>query len=1253
MKKPASAHWLCSHLFGFLLATVTCVSGAITVTTTVPPNTTIYRCASSKVMVEMKWDGTGSSTFYQVFPKGTLITIPSGWINNAQVNFYIPVGVGVTVYPPANGSGLIAVEYDVHAPNLIMDVELDVIVPCDGNSTLDITYPSAGSFPLLQQNVPWTQNSALTAAATSFPVVTPVVQIQNFKDDAGYSGAGTIIPFNPPAQKLVVMDASYAREYDFSVAAGQVDSLSFYYSAAANTQPKRFTFTGLQNGIPAVGGAPIIFIPTAADPFPYMFGADKIATLFGTVWPYFPYEMTVLDTIHVKEELQARACSPADGSLAATTYQVTWNGCPQTLCILPGADGILQTVPGGDDVITGPVIVPNPANHRLHSIPQGDDVISPQEIRGANGGPVVNIYTLLGDDVLFAGVVKAGGNGLLETPVQAGDAIFGGMITAGADGVFQTTLQLGDVMGYVITAGANGICESLKPALPVNDDQQVTPVNQGQATPSCSTSENVQRFNSVRASTGPLAASIAIVNTATGNSLVYCAGTPASDIQVRFSNPWYDISPTLPGLWEFNPGPLLGLGAIEGDDNVPGSNMKTLDQLNFMMKQDAVVPALGNNGQFPDSAVFLEGSLPNSTATDFSVCVADLNPASGLLPFYHYDAGTHLVTLDFNVLSAAHQTVGLLPALPSNLGPLVDGFLTDGVFNQMLEGSSIWIRFAGARFDCTNAHFYPAPGLPAFKFESYPKADLAYMFFGDGSLGPYSSYFDMCGDQQQPRIHFSLHTFFPVTVAAQAANTTPPTTMPYYGGLDMLPGDTGTIDFQWAYSGGEPGASPFAFQPPPPPAVPAYFTCKPRYELKLTIPEPYTLTDAIYYQDPHKTPTGTPLDLLANYQPVVALHVLIGTLYYNVYTFRDPLNNTDPLKALTLSGHVQAKVVLNHCPGDNDPGPWGGADTFTAEVQAFCDACTTCADTIAIVSATLCKHCPHACGGNPPQGTTNFQYERLSFGKDPAGNLVNSLASTVTATSPGVERQRGYPGDRFHFSATGAMEVMPGAALSFRIEYSPEPNAPAPIDFQFFELDPVGSTLTYGVSTYNIQASDLSTTFNQPGTWANVAGFPKVLYINFTDTAVLNALHNNGSSPLGLRVDLILRIKCIGNGFTPGDYPLLMTGQFWGDAGDGKGGQPSCDPCNRFLEVLGVSSTSAFAFEPYRGGAVCHKAFEFSTTFTGGFNGGLPEFEAPENRPQVFWTTPITVDLPDGVHPCSSPYFRICIKKCLQTHVFG
>ena len=385
--------------------------------------------------------------------------------------------------------------------------------------------------------------------------------------------------------------------------------------------------------------------------------------------------------------------------------------------------------------------------------------------------PSQGVYYTLdveGDDLLSGPVIAPGpGANSLASSAVLDDVLqtIGGvpLIFPGPDGVFQTSLASPDVYTYVITVGPDGVCNS-----PANGPA-VQVIQVGQSAPAtCSQMAAVNRYSSVVASSGGIAPKIQITPT-----LAYCEpGTPASDIVISFQNSGPDVSATA----HFFPC---------GDDRAPGSALKKLHQITFSMKQDVFLNSGGIGGAFPQSSIWFEGSggIPLTIAAVNSSCPN----------FYSYNQATHMVTLNFDVLTSQVLGAG---------GPLVSGRLPgdNNNYRELPDGATVSLRFQAAQFDCFSALFYPTSDFPTgFKFGDYPKPGMGYLFFGtDTNDRIRFTYDDMCGKQFGEGIYQThaeadygnLHNNFPETVAAEAGRIPD-------GSLDLNAGDSALLDFQY------------------------------------------------------------------------------------------------------------------------------------------------------------------------------------------------------------------------------------------------------------------------------------------------------------------------------------------------------------------------------------------------------------------------------------------------------------------------
>ncbi len=710
--------------------------------------------------------------------------------------------------------------------------------------------------------------------------------------------------------------------------------------------------------------------------------------------------------------------------------------------------------------------------------------------------------------------------------------------------------------------------------------------------------------------------------------LAFCSLLPSSDLVVTFANAPFDTYATHPQ-----------------DNKIFGSSTKTLDVISFPLKIEALgIPALPPVGQ-----VFLEGSGSSASV--------DVTTISG---FYSYSGGR--VSLDFNVLTVALQG-SLAGAQPlGSAGPLEDGFIPNGIFNELVDGQSFSIRFAGLGFECrssaTYQPLYATPDYPnGFGFADWPKPAPAFLFFGDGGANSYFDikYLDMCQAPHHEQPNANLRNQAEVSTLAESAVPVRP------GQIDIFPGDAGLVDFRYI-SPGYPGPvplppSPFSFSGPL--SGTSFFKCaQTDYRILLDVPDFYDVTRVDYYPDPNSSAnaktyisTGTP-DLLTTFPLPTGTDdngplVLGGTVQY-------VLANS----FLGFNGRLVIQVVLARCPPNpRDPlidPPYGGYDSVTARVQAICDGCVDCAYTTVCLSGGFYRHCTGPCVDPdetaPPQSTASYSVQRVSLGMREADHT-----QPVVAGVDDISLGFGYPCDVFDVKATGSIEPRAGNQLAFRFKYGSAPS----VNYQFFDYVPGSGTLEYdagfGIVTLPIPPGDLSTVFPPPSSPPCEIGWDpcspstvNTLYVNFTDPTLVG-LMQSGSSTISLTLKMRIKVKPMtGAGApAPGKYVLTpFEGQFWGGTG---AGQASCDPYNADLTVFNVQTVYNCAILPANYAnqqlgwpfttGVCERRFFLITSVVGGAF-GHNEFKN-EYRPVDNWNNPgnpISMTLPPGVYLTSADF---------------
>ena len=476
--------------------------------------------------------------------------------------------------------------------------------------------------------------------------------------------------------------------------------------------------------------------------------------------------------------------------------------------------------------------------------------------------------------------------------------------------------------------------------------------------------------------------------------------------------------------------------------------------------------------------------------------------------------------------------------------------MTDGIYRELPESGIIKLRFKSQTFHCEDALFYPDPAAThewpqGYNFKAFPKPGQQFMFFGKDANDRFEMQSeDMChATHTQDSDYGNLYSDMPIKVISQLACQN--CLGANYLGQDLEVGNSALINFQHAYTGPLPVHSPFAFSDPS--TGNPYFVCADSYTITLKIPAFYQLDSVIHYPDPNVNNTAGGVTLPI---PLPSSVVELG-IPYNIFTF--------PNLSFGVNGDIAANVTLTNCPDG------GGINTFTATVQAFCNNCLNCPNTIAIITAQAIRHCNTPCWpGYSPQNTTSFAYARLSHG------IQNGPPSNL----------RAYGCDLLQLDIVGVTVPQANNMMAVRIDYDPG------ISYQFLEVQN-GSLSFDGDSgqPYLITGStapELSGTFLGTGGWPLSSAPPYYLFVNFSDasnprySALRDAIQNPGPT-VNLHLTLIVKVRPVSPPCPPGVYTCGLTAQFWSGL-TGTAGLGSCDPHLKTLSILGVT------VEPVRSG---------------------------------------------------------------------
>ncbi len=515
------------------------------------------------------------------------------------------------------------------------------------------------------------------------------------------------------------------------------------------------------------------------------------------------------------------------------------------------------------------------------------------------------------------------------------------------------------------------------------------------------------------------------------------------------------------------------------------------------------------------------------------------------------------------------------PLFPNN-SPIVDTFLKDGRFNEIITDRFFRIIFVDCQFHCHGNQ--GTNGL----FDACRTGTSTPMFFAQAYYDGNFFYDKMCTDSLYAFHHMNNYNYNYETETIAESDRT-----------DVELGQTANLDYHFSII-----RNPFT-------STSGAISCdSTEYFPVIEVPSHYTLDSVRYFQDANSDSS-----------------VLLPPLYTGVTGTGDSIYRlqADSMR-LFLTGRIIASVRLTNCTINT-----GGYDTIRIKHYAVCDSCYDCGFAMRCNEIPLYFHCNGTCDG-PAANTSSFTFDRGSFG------WVDSTMTNIVDTSGTVIRyNRAYPCDSIYVDAMGsvAQSTYVVDSIYFRIDYV------SPSNFQYFEFVSgfyeIYDSVTNILDTFPITSTDLL------GNWNSLTCTNCRLKFNFPPAIDQQLYLDHKAS---VRLHAVLKVKqTIPTPVSPPYYNFLLPqvrGQYISVYGSIA--QESCDSWGDNMLVMNVRTIWDQRSTIYPGTAaviapenwaseegagygyyhsLCERRFLVSTQVVGGYN-TFDDFPN-EFRPITLW----------------------------------
>ncbi len=532
---------------------------------------------------------------------------------------------------------------------------------------------------------------------------------------------------------------------------------------------------------------------------------------------------------------------------------------------------------------------------------------------------------------------------------------------------------------------------------------------------------------------------------------------------------------------------------------------------------------------------------------------------AGFLSFSNGDC-----ILNFDTLSSP---------LFQNNSPVVDTFLKDNIFNELITGRYFELQFVNTAFHCKGNS-----GTKTL-FNDCKNSSETPMFFAQSYYDGFISYSKMCTDSLSYALNMNTINYRHYTETLLETDKT-----------DLETQETATLDYHFAIQ-----TNPFA-------STANIIVCDSvRYFPSIEVSPKYTLDSVHYFQHPNDTVSTAIIPLFT------------GMTSTGDSIFRLQADSM----SVSFSGRLLAYVRLSNCPYAT-----GGLDTIRIRHYAVCDSCYDCAFTLKCNEVALYRHCQGPCDG-PAANTSSFTFNRASLGWQ--DSVMNQLVDTSLTN---ISYNRSYPCDSIIVQAEGSVAQTNYVvdSIYFRINYNNSVNNKL---FEFVSgYYLVYDSVTNQTTNVTINTSDLVGNWNSNCTSCQLKfNFPPGIN---QDSLLLHKGSVKLFAVLKVRNDIL---QPVGSSYNHNLQQIR--GQFI-SVYNGNTVQESCDSWGDNMLVMNVNTiwnermtaagqaavlkdqnwaTEALNYPSYH--TLCERRFTITTQVVGGFN-FFDDFPN-EFRPITLW----------------------------------
>ncbi|MFT3908974.1 MAG: T9SS type A sorting domain-containing protein [Ferruginibacter sp.] len=490
-----------------------------------------------------------------------------------------------------------------------------------------------------------------------------------------------------------------------------------------------------------------------------------------------------------------------------------------------------------------------------------------------------------------------------------------------------------------------------------------------------------------------------------------------------------------------------------GDLGTPGSDISTLHKIKFPL----------------NTSWFTYDSLLVVSDSGETVLSTSLPPG-----FLIFSADTCILNFDT-----------LTTSLFSSRSPVVDTFLKDGKYNEIITNRFFRLIFKGCAFHCHGNN-----GNNTL-YEDPKSANSTPLFFGSAANPVVIRYSGMCS----PSILVNSYVFMNYAYNHEME------TIAETDRTDMEPGDIANIDYYFAIYKNPFNAynSGYVFNRDTVHYFPA-----------IEVSRRYTLDSVKYFQDPNS----------ASFVFVQKEFTGLNAVGDSIFKLQaDSMRNH-------YSGRLLATVRLTNCPTNT-----GGFDTFNIKHYVADSSCMSCKFNMRTNTVNLYHHCRGGCPGQSPVATSQFNFDRISLGWQ--DSVMNTVVDTAHIK---IKYNRVYPCDSITMTGKGIVgnsSTGPKVdSLYFGIDYT------SPNNYQYYDF-----LSGYYIIQRNGGARDSipiisSGPGNQlAGDWNNINCTSCALKICLPDTVNKQRLSLGGAT---LTVHALIKVKSNipGNYYIVNNFPM-------------------------------------------------------------------------------------------------------------------